>query len=233
MNATLTIESELADRKTFLPKLLCFRYLLRVVIPDLRALQQGDKDAWHDAYSYLYPFAFGAAQQKLSNFPADIPDVAIEAIEELTDKVNGLESAEMLKPMVICIASRLAISHIRTLMAQKRGTGKVESLHQQGDDDEPIDPPDPAGALDTLHNNELAALLLGLQKDLKAEWYDVLQDYFYEHLKYEDIAKKRNLALGSVGVYLKRALGVLQNKLREKPKLQQELEKFLCCLFCI
>ncbi|MEI7730397.1 MAG: sigma-70 family RNA polymerase sigma factor [Verrucomicrobiota bacterium] len=202
-----------------------------VEVIDLSALQQGDADAWQAAFRSFYPYAFAAAQQKLTSFPGDVEDVAIEALEQLVDKVKELSSAEMLKPMLICIAERLAISHIREQLAKKRGSGKVESLNKP--DEDVIDPPDPLDALDRVHQSELAVVLAGLQKDLKPEWNDIIQDFFFDRLKYEEIAAKRNLAVGSVGVYLKRALGVLQSKMSQQPKLQAELLTLIRCLFCL
>jgi hypothetical protein len=58
-------------------------------MPDLQALQRGDAAAWDMAFPWLWPAAFGAAQVALQpNFPAEVEDVAIEALEALVEKVR-------------------------------------------------------------------------------------------------------------------------------------------------
>ena len=48
--------------------------------PDLRALQRGESAAWDEAFAWLCPAAFGAAQAKLQPFlPGDVEDVAMQA----------------------------------------------------------------------------------------------------------------------------------------------------------
>jgi DNA-directed RNA polymerase specialized sigma24 family protein len=39
---------------------------------------------------------------------------------------------------------------------------------------------------------------------------DILSDFFLHDLRYEEIAQKRGIATGSVGVYLKRGLEALR-----------------------
>jgi hypothetical protein len=62
--------------------------LAPVQLPDLLALQRGDAAAWDAAIPWLWPAAFGAAHVTLHPYlPADVEDVAIEALEELVEKV--------------------------------------------------------------------------------------------------------------------------------------------------
>lgn len=92
--------------------------------PDLAALKNGDPDAWDQAFAWLWPTAFAVAQLKLQPFlPGDIEDVAIEALEELVDKVRGLQSAAELKPLTASITHHRAVSHLRERFALKRGAG--------------------------------------------------------------------------------------------------------------
>jgi len=46
-------------------------------------------------------------------------------------------------------------------------------------------------------------------------------------LNYEEIARKHGLAIGSVGVYLKRGLEAIRKLGARHPKLMKELEAFL------
>ena len=72
---------------------------------DLNALRQGDADAWDEAFRWLWPTAFAVAQLKLQPFlPDEIEDVAIEALEELVEKVRQIGAVEELKPLTASIA---------------------------------------------------------------------------------------------------------------------------------
>jgi DNA-directed RNA polymerase specialized sigma24 family protein len=52
--------------------------------------------------------------------------------------------------------------------------------------------------------------LQGSLKELKPPQGEILADFFLHGLRYEEIAKKRAVAVGSVGVYLKRGLEVMR-----------------------
>src|SRR2546425_366636 len=148
-----------------------FRQAARVDTPDLRGLQQGDADAWDQAFSWLWPTAFAVAQLKLQAFlPGDVEDVAIESLEELVEKVKDIEQVEELKPLAASIAHHRAISRLREHFAKKRGGGQTESLDARREtspgDCEPTVSDSP---LDKLGQAELAELLGEVQMDLKPE----------------------------------------------------------------
>jgi RNA polymerase sigma factor (sigma-70 family) len=199
------------------------------MIPSLDSLQQGGEAAWDAAFDWLWPTAFAVAQLKLQPFvPEDIEDVAIESLEELVDKVRSVRTVEELKPLAASIAHHRAVSRLRERFAQKRGAGQVESLDKAPDDDCP--PPEPAaeeGALARLDERELTGLLAEMGRELKPELRDILEDFFLSGLSYEQIAAKRGVALGTVGVYLKRGLEALRKAGERQPKLLKELEAFL------
>ncbi len=181
-------------------------------LPDFQALQQGDAAAWDLAFSWLWPAAFGAAQITLqSHLPAEMEDVAIEALEELVHKVRGLKSVEELKPLAASIAHHRAVSRLRQHFAAKRGSGKTESLNaeQQEATSAPVwmatDSP-----LASLEHKELAEALRRLLAELKPPQGEILADFFLHGLTYQEIAKKHQVAGGSVGVYLKRGLETMR-----------------------
>jgi hypothetical protein len=63
-----------------------------VNLPSLNALCRGDPDAWDTAFDWLWPTAFEVVQLKLQPFmPGEIEDVAIEALEELVEKVKAVQ----------------------------------------------------------------------------------------------------------------------------------------------
>lgn len=178
--------------------------------PNLQALQSGDSAAWDEAFVWLWPAAFGAAQSVLpAGLRDEAEDVAIEALEELIEKTRALRSAEELKPLVASIAHHRAVSRVRAHLAAKRGGGQVESLTGKEDASFSVqlavDSP-----LAALEQKELSELLSKLMAELKPPQGEILGDFFSRGLSYDEIAKKHGLAIGSVGVYLKRGLEAIR-----------------------
>jgi len=180
--------------------------------PDLHALQRGDASAWDEAFAWLWPTVFAVARLKLQLFlPDEIEDVAIESLEALVEKVREVKAVEELKPLAASIAHHRAVSLLRERFAQKRGEGKTESLDATTDDGvAKHDPASPDSPLDALEEKELAERLQKSLGALKPPLGDVLSDFFLRGLRYEEIASKRGIAVGSVGVYLKRGLETLR-----------------------
>ena len=197
-------------------------------LPDLPALQRGDAAAWDEAFRWLWPAAFGAAQLKLQPWlPADVEDVAIEALEELVEKVRQVKTVEELRPLAASIAHHRAVSRLREFFAAKRGAGKTESLESLQSGGEEFDPAGGDSSVVALDQMDLAALLGELQAELKPDQRAILGDFFLHGLSYEQIASKHGVALGTVGVYLKRGLETLRRLAVRNPKLLKELEAFL------
>ena len=180
--------------------------------PDLQALQRGDADAWDSAFDWLWPTTFAVAQLKLAPFvPEDVEDVAIEALEELVEKVREVQSVEELKPLAASIAHHRAVSLLRERFAKKRGAGKTESLDATEEEGAAHREPAAGGSpLDALEAKELAGRLQASLQELKPPQGEILADFFLRGLRYEEIARRHGVAVGSVGVYLKRGLEVLR-----------------------
>jgi RNA polymerase sigma factor (sigma-70 family) len=180
--------------------------------PDLQALKLGDKSAWDAAFDWLWPTVFAVAKLKLQPFlPEEVEDMAIEALEELVAKVCSANSVEELKPLAASIAHNRAVSLLRSRFAKKRGAGKTESLDAPAGDGEAKEEPATGDSpLDSLAEKELAARLQKSLAQLKPPQGEILSDFFLYGLRYEEIGKKRGVAVGSVGVYLKRGLEVMR-----------------------
>jgi RNA polymerase sigma factor (sigma-70 family) len=178
----------------------------------LTALKTGDADVWDKVFSWLWPVVFAVAKLKLQPyFPSEIEDVAIESLEQLVEKVPTLKSAEELKPLAASIAHHRAVSLLRKRFAKKRGEGKTDSLDAQSEEGTSHNAPVSTGSpLDDLEQAELAHRLRKSLAELKTPMAEILSDFFLDGLRYEEIAKKRRIALGSVGVYLKRGLEAMR-----------------------
>lgn len=137
--------------------------------------------------------------------------MAIEALETLVEKVRAVKAVEELKPLVASIAHHRAVSLLRERFAQKRGEGKTESLEAATEGGS--DCPELATAnspLDSLAEKELAERLRLTLATLTPPQGEVLTDFFLLGLRYEEIAAKQSIAVGSVGVYVKRGLETLR-----------------------
>jgi len=180
--------------------------------PDLRALRDGDEAAWDAAFDWLWPTAFAVAQLGLQPFlPEEIEDVAIEALEVLVEKVREVDTAEELKPLLASITHHRAVSLLRERFAKKRGAGKTESLDAPETNGEvKREPASLESPLDALAARELAQRLRESLAALKPPQGEILSDFFLHGLRYEEIAKKHGIAVGSVGVCLKRGLEALR-----------------------
>ena len=184
-----------------------FGHSWRVDLPDLKALQSGDAEAWDAAFRWLWPCAFAVAQAKLQPFlPGDVEDVAIEALEQLVEMVPQVKTVEELKPLAASIAHHRAVSRLREHFAAKRGSGQTASLEARAEEGQEDAEAAADSPLASLERKELAGVLRKLLADLKPPQGELLADFFLRGLSYEEMAKKHGLAVGSVGVYLKRGL---------------------------
>ena len=137
--------------------------------------------------------------------------MAIEALEELVEKVGMVKTSQELKPLAASIAHHRAVSLLRERFAKKRGEGKTESLDEPTDDGKAKhEPSSDNSPLVDLEQRELADRLGKSLADLKPPSGEILSDFFLHGLRYEEIAKKRGVAVGSVGVYVKRGLEALR-----------------------
>ena len=189
-------------------------------LPDLGALRTGDASAWDQAFGWLWPAVFAVAKLKLQPYlPNEVEDVAIESIEQLVEKVPGVKSVEELKPLAASIAHNRAVSLLRERFAKKRGEGKTGSLDAQLEggviQNEPLSSDSP---LEDLEHAELAQRLGKSLAELKPPMGEILSDFFLHGLRYEEIAKKHGVAVGSVGVYLKRGLEAMRRIWERKEK---------------
>jgi RNA polymerase sigma factor (sigma-70 family) len=179
---------------------------------NLRALQAGDADAWDEAFRWLWPVVFAVAQLKLQPyFPNEAEDVAIESLEEVVPKVREVKTVEELRPLAASIAHHRAVSLLRQRFAKKRGEGRTEPLDagpdEEGSQHELASSDSP---LAELEQRELAQRISRSLAELKPPLGDILSDFFLHGLRYEEIGRKHGLAVGSVGVYLKRGLEAIR-----------------------
>ena len=182
-------------------------------LPSLPALQQGDADAWDEAFHWLWPVVLAVAQLRLQpHCRSEAEDVAIEALEELVPKVREVKTIEELRPLAASIAHHRAVSLLRKKFAQKGEGGKTEPLDPDGDEEgSQHEPASNDSPLARIEQRELAQRISQSLRELKPPQGEVLSDFYLHGLRYEEIARKHCLAVGSVGVYLKRGLEAIRH----------------------
>jgi RNA polymerase sigma factor (sigma-70 family) len=203
------------------------------VFPDLNALRNGKDDAWEQAFEWLWPTVVAVSDATLrAYFPEDVEDIAIEALEIVTKKINVITEVQDLKALSASIAHNLAVSHLRERFTEKRGAGQTRSLEaleanreamvEQQNDAKPRSPLEELGAAELMH------LLQTFQKELKsAEGAAIFNDFFLNQLSYKEIAKKHKVPIGTVGVVLKRGLEALRKLVDNKSSPGRELRDYL------
>lgn len=191
----------------------------------MEQLAKGDPETWNEAFRCLYPVAFEAARSRLGeSLATECEDVAIESLSEMMEKGAPVNSDDELKPFVASIARNKATDQLRRHLADKRGGKKTQSLDALLESGEAGYAGLPTEEfLDSLSEQELGRLLMDLSAEVKKEYRVVLRDHFFDQLSYNEIAAKRKISVGSVGVYLQRGLASLRNVIARRPQLKNEL----------
>ena len=189
-------------------------------LPDLSKLKQGDQAEWAATFDYLWPTAKAKALMTGMNrcCTDDAEDVASASISVLARKVKDgvIQKAEELKALLSRIVHDQAIDHCRGLLAKKRGGGKTTSLEQlQEGDSGGFEPAGDDSPIDKLQISDLGKLIEKAGQELKPREWDLLKDFFFDELSYKEISEKHEIAMGSVGVYIKRASEKLRPLLSE------------------
>jgi RNA polymerase sigma factor (sigma-70 family) len=195
----------------------------------LEQLASGDPETWNEAFRCLYPVAFEAARTRLGDgLSGDCEDIAMETLSDILEKGVQINSEKELKPLTAAIARNKATDHLRRHLAEKRGGNKAQSLEEMVEANAGEPPDLPYGDfVDGLAMQELRDLLADLSAEVKKEYRVVLRDHFFDQLSYNEIAEKRKISVGSVGVYVQRGLTSLRNVIARKPKLQGEFMAML------
>ncbi|MEM6885484.1 MAG: RNA polymerase sigma factor [Verrucomicrobiota bacterium] len=196
----------------------------------LPRLQAGDPDAWDEAFELLYPLAFHSAQKASSRISAtDAEDIAIETLSQLVKQIHQIKDWNGIQAMTATIAIRTGISFIRKAVAQKRGSGQVESLdflrETTGDLHEPA-----TGSgqwLCAVDLNELSQLLATLTEKLPEESRQIIIDFTINSLSYQELSEKYHKPMGTIGVQLSRSFQKLRQHLEHHPEILKEVREFL------
>ena len=190
-----------------------------MTVPDLSKLKKGDDDEWGVAYNLLMPSAKAkACSTGMSRCCTDdAEDVAVTAFTQLARKVKAgdVQQVEELRPLLSRIVHDGAIDHCRKLFAQKRGGGKTRSLEGLAESDRLKLLAKGDSPIEQLEISELVELIQKVGEQLEDREWSMWEDYFFSELSQKEISQKYGIAVGSVGVYIKRITEKLRGPLEK------------------
>lgn len=202
---------------------------------DFEKLQAGDEGEWERAYPALYQAGLKVAcGYRAQMGEADEDDFIIQAVERACAEVTKKTSFKHLCDFVATATKNAIRDELKRRDAVRHGGGKVDSLDAlrggvvaEGSQD--------SSSGDEQHSREVAIemrivpdeathilMLAELHEcalgKIERRYSDVLRDRWIEGLDYEEIAKKRGLSIGSVGVYIRRGLDAMLEFVPERDK---------------
>jgi RNA polymerase sigma factor (sigma-70 family) len=197
---------------------------------DLKRLREDDQAIWRETFEKLFPVGYRVGRREgLSE--ADAKEVAQVALIEIAKPgfLEKIETCQDLENIFKAIAWRRSVDLYRRKKTSKRGSGRVGSLDAiveegRGDFVEYL------FAGDFREQVEIAELMDFLrqvvEKDLNGKERGILFDRYTLGLMIREIAEKRGVAKGSVGVMLDRITKKVIEGLRERGWESLDKEEF-------
>ena len=190
--------------------------------PSLDALKAGHNAAWEQVCQSLWSVALKAAQHpEACLLPYEAEDAASEAIVELVSRIQSIQSLDELKPLIITIAVRRAISLARKKSALKRRCG-ANDFAMLAD----VVAAAPGRSTD-IEREEMARLIRQALSVLDDETRLVLLAKIGQELTYQEISEKHGMPLGTVCTKVARGLKKIRAQLEGSPRLLKELTQYL------
>ena len=197
---------------------------------DLKRLRGDDQETWRETFEKLFPVGYRVGRREgLSE--ADAKEVAQVALIEIAKPgfLEKIETCQDSENIFKAIAWRRSVDLYRRKKTSKRGSGRVDSLDAmveegRGDFVEYL------FAGDFREQVEIAELMDFLrqvvEKDLNGKERGILFDRYTLGLMIREIAEKRGVAKGSVGVMLDRITKKVIKGLRERGWESLDKEEF-------
>jgi RNA polymerase sigma-70 factor (ECF subfamily) len=192
------------------------------------ALKIGDEQAWVRAFHDLWPLALRAAQHpELFLTLEEAQDAASEALVQVVEQIERVQTFEQVKALAVTIAYRRAVSLARRKSASKRKP-KIPALGLQEQDCDEKDNPDcMSSCLTDLDIRELVVLLKEALAALEEETRTLLNEKIGQGLTYEELSRKHQMPVGTLCAKVARGLRKVRHALHGLPALVKELEAFL------
>ena len=187
---------------------------------DLKRLREDDQAIWRETFEKLFPVGYRVGRREgLSE--ADAKEVAQVALIEIAKPgfLEKIETCQDLENIFKAIAWRRSVDLYRRKKTSKRGSGRVDSLDAMVEEGKG-DFVEYLFAGDFREQVEIAELMDFLRqvmgKDLNGKERGILFDRYTLGLMIREIAEKRGVAKGSVGVMLDRITKKVIEGLRKR-----------------
>lgn len=181
---------------------------------EIEQLKSGDRIAWNRAWEILYAISLSVCCSTASTLNhQDHQDVAAEAITEVVDYIEKVDSFEECKKLVVTISKNRLLDRFRHRGAQKRDGNLTESLEAKEGFDAADATQQQPDALVLIGENAL--ILAEALKKVPEQYRKAVEDFYLKGSTQQEIADRHGLKIGSIGVYLDRGLKALRENLPE------------------
>lgn len=201
---------------------------------DIEKLKAGDGGEWERAWEPLCWVARNVVEGYHENI-GDLleDDFIMDAIIKAHEHIQEFNSIGHLRAW-ITITTRNAIrDELDRIGRIKHGGGNLQSLEemQEEDSEHSNGPGDDQPRRDDVadeqqitpdqatHLLQLSQLHEKAFEHVDNRYANVVRDFYFERLTQQEIAKKRGLAIGSIGAYLDRGLDALRKHMPDRDKL--------------
>jgi len=191
----------------------------------LAKLQARDPHAWRKMIAELYPLAISIANQLLQSH-TDAEDITQQALIALSEP-DTLQKAKIcntqqLRNFFAAIVRNKSKDFLRRKTAQRRGQGNVWNFSEMENDDEnankPYDRPTNENLLTNVENNELLDQIKEILTTLPERQQQIIDGFYLRGLTYTEISETYNIPVGSIGVYLSRALSSIRSHITKRSR---------------
>ena len=194
----------------------------------IEALKSGDEQSWTRAFHDLWPLALRAAQHpELFLTLEEAQDAASEALVQLVEQIERVQTYEQVKALAVTIAYRRAVSLARRKSAAKRHP-KIPSPDLMGQDCDAREISDSISS--RLTDQEIRELVVLLKEALTAldeKTRTLLKEKIGLGFSYEELSRKHQIPVGTLCAKVARGLRKVRHALQRLPALVKELEAFL------
>lgn len=196
---------------------------------ELGALKAGDEEAWTRAFHRLWPLAFHAARHPNCNLTIEeAEDAASEALGQMVAQIENVKILEELKPLVVTIAYRRAVSLARHKSSAKRRPEGLALDPVTTNGVTALEIAEPVNS--NLSDPELRELLKFLNELLAGVDVDTrtfLVEKIGHGFSYVELSRKHEIPIGTVCAKVARGLQKLRRAMDASPAVKQELKAFL------
>jgi RNA polymerase sigma factor (sigma-70 family) len=184
----------------------------------LAKLKARDPHAWKKVIKDLSPLAISISRSILQSH-TDAEDITQQALIALSapyaiEKAK-IKNLDQLKNFFAAIVRNKSKDHLRKKTAQRRGQGKVWNFSELQTEDskspQPYDRPAEENVLSSVDYNEKLDLIRDLLLKLPEKQQQILEGFYLRGLTYAEISETYDIPLGSIGVYLNRAVSKIRS----------------------